>query len=285
MRRAEQKDGRILSKQISLSETMADLADPAIILVATWLIPHADDQGRMIAHPRRLKAQVFPMVDLITADIVATALERMAAVGMIALYEAPDGTPLLQFLSWWKWNDGQRWVYASAYPPPPGWTDVVRNRTNPDSSDNGGQCPPPSASGRYGVGEKKEKEEGGMELEYGVGDGVGEGAGGASAGAAAVFRSYETEIGQIVTQSVGQDITDLLDSGVPSDWLIAAFEEAAAHNKRSWAYARAIVERWVREGRGNGRGKDPPLGASRLTAAQREALARRLAALEESDGA
>lgn len=124
-----------------------------------------------------------------------------------------------------------------------------------------------------------------MELEYGVGDGVGEGAGGASAGAAAVFRSYETEIGQIVTQSVGQDITDLLDSGVPSDWLIAAFEEAAAHNKRSWAYARAIVERWVREGRGNGRGKDPPLGASRLTAAQREALARRLAALEESDGA
>lgn len=104
-----------------------------------------------------------------------------------------------------------------------------------------------------------------------------------SAPGAAAFTAYEDEIG-LLTRSVGQDITDLLDGGIPPGWIVAACQEAAAHNKRSWAYARAIVERWVREGRGGPSGDKDGGGAARLTAAQREAFLRALAARQGPGG-
>jgi DNA replication protein len=41
----------------------------------------------------------------------------------------------------------------------------------------------------------------------------------------------------------------------PAAWIVDAFREAVAGNKRSWKYVQAILERWRTEGRGAARGK------------------------------
>jgi len=94
---------------------------------------------------------------------------------------------------------------------------------------------------------------------------------------AAAFATYDQEIGPL-TPSVEQDITDLLDRGIPPGWIVAACEEAATHNKRSWAYARVIIRRWVREGRTRPPGSQAGQGGeARLTDEQRAAFERALA--------
>ena len=38
----------------------------------------------------------------------------------------------------------------------------------------------------------------------------------------------------------------------PATWIEDAFREAVENNKRSWIYVSRILERWSREGRGDG---------------------------------
>ncbi len=69
-----------------------------------------------------------------------------------------------------------------------------------------------------------------------------------TAATATVFRAYEQEIG-IVTPTIADDIKSLMDDGVPDAWFVRAFEESALHNKRNWAYAKAILNRWIADGK------------------------------------
>jgi len=269
------KDGRVLHRNISLSTTMADLADPVHILVATWLIPHCDDQGRLPADPRRLKAQVFPLIDAITPAIIARAVERMATVGLVAAYSASDGTALVQFLSWWKWNEGQRRAYPSKYPAPPGWQDQVRTWKDESAADCR-RLPQTAARSRR--------------AEQGIGDGIGVGAGVSAAGGGSSPITRE-EVGQAyaaafgVLSSLDAELLEAAMQTYPLDWIRAAILEAVAHNARSWSYAERILERWQEEGGpGNGRPTPGEQGAvSHLTAAQQEALERRIQAQEAAD--
>jgi len=63
---------------------------------------------------------------------------------------------------------------------------------------------------------------------------------------------YEKEIG-VISVAISQQLIDFATSykksGAPLDWIPEAFAEAANHNKRSWAYARAILERWILDGK------------------------------------
>ena len=71
-----------------------------------------------------------------------------------------------------------------------------------------------------------------------------------------VFREYERNIGAI-TKVVREEINDYIDNTdgqspvVMAEWLIAAFQEAAKYNKRSWAYSEKIIKRWLVEGKGS----------------------------------
>ena len=74
-----------------------------------------------------------------------------------------------------------------------------------------------------------------------------------------VLNSYFDEIGNI-TPVIKSEITEMLDSGVPPEWFELAFRECAANDVRTWAYARAIIVRWLSDGkvsdnRANGSGK------------------------------
>jgi DnaD/phage-associated family protein len=61
-----------------------------------------------------------------------------------------------------------------------------------------------------------------------------------------IFSLYESEIG-IITPMIAEEIIDA-EKIYPIDWFQAAFQEAARNNKRSWAYAKAILKRWSKEG-------------------------------------
>jgi len=272
------KDGRVLHRSISVSRSMADLEDPSAILVATWLIPWGDDQGRMLNDPRWIKAQVFPLVDKITLTSIASAVERMAAVGMICAYTADDGTELLQFLSWWTWNDGQRRAYPSKYPAPPGWQDRVRTWKDelPQTAADCGRLPQSAARSRSRSGE----------LGDGNGTGGGAGAGAPAAGAAVTFESvcadYAAAFG--IAGPLDAQLLEEAAREYPPWWIHDAILEAVAHNARNWSYARKILERWQREGHVVGSGSEDEGGG----AARRAALEARAAALraeEERRGA
>lgn len=61
------------------------------------------------------------------------------------------------------------------------------------------------------------------------------------------FTLYEENIGPL-TPLIAEELKEA-EKLYPADWLQAAFREAVTHNKRSWKYIRAILERWRNEGR------------------------------------
>ncbi len=62
-----------------------------------------------------------------------------------------------------------------------------------------------------------------------------------------VFVLYEENIG-LLTPLLTDELRDA-EATFPADWIEDAFRLAVEHNARSWAYARAILDRWAREGR------------------------------------
>lgn len=79
-------NSRLLNKQISLSEKVADLPSDTCRLLYTWLIPHTDDFGVVEASPRKIKALVFPMNDCTVEDI-GIQLESIEKAGLLTRFQ------------------------------------------------------------------------------------------------------------------------------------------------------------------------------------------------------
>jgi hypothetical protein len=84
---------------------------------------HADHQGRLPGHAKKVKALVIPLVEASTKD-VEEQLRRMNEVRLILMYEAA-GDRFIQLINWWKFQD-RRFAHPSKYPAPEGWTDRLR---------------------------------------------------------------------------------------------------------------------------------------------------------------
>jgi DnaD/phage-associated family protein len=65
-----------------------------------------------------------------------------------------------------------------------------------------------------------------------------------------VYQLYEANIGSI-TPMIADELKDA-EAEFPTFWLEEAVRLAVEHNKRSWKYIRAILDRWEREGRDRG---------------------------------
>ena len=65
-----------------------------------------------------------------------------------------------------------------------------------------------------------------------------------------VFAVYEDNIGML-NPMIAEELKDA-EERYPQDWIEDAFREAVKSNKRSWRYVSAVLERWEREGRGDG---------------------------------
>lgn len=106
--------GRILKTQISLSEQVNDLSLKAALLF-TWMIPHADDFGRLPDSSRRIKAMVAPMRDDISCVDVDSCICEMVESGLILRMNGAE--PFLQFPSWDTHQSGLKQKSESRFAP------------------------------------------------------------------------------------------------------------------------------------------------------------------------
>lgn len=92
-------------------------------LLQIGIINHADDQGRIKAHPAYLRSQIFPYDD-VSIDDIAKWLKLISNNGTVAIYEA-DTKTYVQLTNWWEYQSLQ-YASPSEYPAPVGWRDQIR---------------------------------------------------------------------------------------------------------------------------------------------------------------
>lgn len=63
-----------------------------------------------------------------------------------------------------------------------------------------------------------------------------------------IFALYEQNIG-LLTPMLAEELKEA-EQNFPAEWIAEAIKIAVEQNKRSWSYARKILERWKTEGRG-----------------------------------
>jgi DNA replication protein len=68
-----------------------------------------------------------------------------------------------------------------------------------------------------------------------------------------IFALYEQNMG-LMTPMLAEELKEA-ETQYPAEWIAEAFKLAVENNKRSWSYARKILERWQTEGRGAPAGK------------------------------
>lgn len=76
--------------------------EPQVRLLYIGMIVNADDEGRMRAHPKYLRASIFPF-DLIADAAIIEMRSVLAAKKIIILYEV-EGVEYLQHPKWGKWQ-------------------------------------------------------------------------------------------------------------------------------------------------------------------------------------
>lgn len=95
--------GRFLSKSISESLQVARLKSDSTRLLFTWMIPHADCEGRIIADPRYIKGIVLTFLNHSLGDIAEMLLD-LHAEKLIQLFDV-DGETHAEFP---KFNEHQQ---------------------------------------------------------------------------------------------------------------------------------------------------------------------------------
>ena len=258
---------RMLTSDIFSDDIFMELDDVTRLLWIGLITICADDQGRFQNNDFLIKSQVFP-ADRKSPSRILKSLQFLEEKGMIFCYEK-DGKSLAQIVNWWK-HQAPSWAAASLYPAPDGWTDRVKvnskgNKVLMESwTEQGGfmevhtQVPtqvPTSEdtqAPKQVVFKIKNKVKDKVKL-------IEEEEDARAKKIAGILNSYSDEIGNI-TPVIKSEITEMLDSGVPPEWFALAFRECAANDVRTWAYARAIIVRWLSDGkvsdnRANGSGK------------------------------
>jgi len=99
-------EGRMLSKRVTRSNKIADLSSDTARMIYSWLIPYTDVEGRMEADPRLLKADIAPLLDHITPEVINRLLIELHKIGLIILYSSDDG--LKKYLQIMKFGDNQK---------------------------------------------------------------------------------------------------------------------------------------------------------------------------------
>lgn len=93
---------RFIRESICTSDTLNELSD---FEERFWhrLIVNCDDFGRFDARPAILKGKLFPLMDGKTKKDMSDALNKLASVGLVELYEV-DGKPFLHVVKWSKYQ-------------------------------------------------------------------------------------------------------------------------------------------------------------------------------------
>lgn len=77
--------GRMLNRKIAKDDKVASLSVKAALLY-TWMIPHADCEGRMIASPGWLKYHIVPLLSYFNERSILPCLIEIQKRGLIQIY-------------------------------------------------------------------------------------------------------------------------------------------------------------------------------------------------------
>lgn len=123
---------RILKESICVSDTIDAL---------TWfeevcfyrLIVNCDDYGRFDGRAAVLKNRLFPLKESVTLRAVSDAINKLASVGLVSLYEY-DGKPYLRIPTWARHQNVR--AKRSKYPEPPDVENPVQKpvENSPDNT-------------------------------------------------------------------------------------------------------------------------------------------------------
>jgi hypothetical protein len=114
---------RMLSWKISTDPAVASLSCDGARLLYTWLIPHADNLGRLAGEPDFVKASVIPLQRSTTTKQVGVWLGEMAEAGLIQWYET-DGLRYISLNGWEKHQHMHANIKRISDLPPP--TEHIR---------------------------------------------------------------------------------------------------------------------------------------------------------------
>jgi DnaD/phage-associated family protein len=186
-----------------------------------------DSEGRGIDNPAWLRSKMFPLRPDVELTDIEQAMTWLDQRGLILRYEV-DGRKYFLIVNFKKYQTGTEKEARSVLPAPitpkgdsvPS-QELVESKSGVDTEEVG-----LAASASASVNESVNAS--------------------ASEKAAQVFRVYEREIGPL-TPTIADDIKQALVDH-PPEWTVAAMEEAARNNKRSWKYCLAILKRWGSDG-------------------------------------
>jgi len=247
---------RMLTSDIFSDDIFMELDDVTRLLWIGLITICADDQGRFQNNDFLIKSQVFP-ADRKSPSRILKSLQILEESGMIFCYKK-DGKSLAQIVNWWK-HQTPSWAAASLYPAPDGWTDRVKVNSKGNKvlmenwTEQGGFMEVPTQvptqvptsedtqAPKQVVFKIKNKVKDKVKL-------IEEEEDARAKKIAGILNSYSDEIGNI-TPVIKSEITEMLDSGVPHEWFGLAFRECAANDVRTWAYAKAILNRWIADGK------------------------------------
>ena len=106
---------RILKESICISDSIDSLSWFEEVLFYR-LIVNCDDFGRFYGKAAIIKNRLFPLKDKLTTNTVEAAIERLASIGIVTMYEY-DGKPYLYLPSWDSHQT--RRATKSKFPDPP----------------------------------------------------------------------------------------------------------------------------------------------------------------------
>jgi hypothetical protein len=116
-----------VSSDIAHDESLLEVAaeNDVAALLWPWFLTVFDDWGRAEAHPLRLKAQVFPLNEVVTPAVIADALTLYEKFDLVVLYTVGG----VRYMSidaekWQRWQTHIRWDRkspgaSSQFPDPP----------------------------------------------------------------------------------------------------------------------------------------------------------------------
>jgi DnaD/phage-associated family protein len=175
-----------------------------------------DSEGRGIDLPAWVCSRMFPLRRVDEADVVR-AFEFFESRGMIVRYKV-ESRSYFYCVNWTTYQSGTEKEAASVLPPTP---DQLQTNSRPGQAQVVvAASASASESESVNASESKKRPE--------------------------IFSIYEHEIGAL-TSTIADELQSAGDD-YPEDWIVDALKESARQNKRSWAYAKAILKRRKADG-------------------------------------
>ena len=250
---------RMINSDLFSDDIFMELDDVTRLVWIGLIVMSADDQGRLQDNELLIKSQIFPM-DNKSPDKIKSSLDILEGHGMIYRYKSGN-KKLIQIVNWWK-HQAPSWAAPSNYQAPDGWIDrekyntkgnktITTNWNKAGGFEDVGTMVGTTVGTTVGteqvdvvpgqVVKVKVKNKNKNKL-------IEEDDDARARDFESVFAMFSEEIGQL-TKGIRGEILDMLESGVPPEWFHLAFRECAFNNARSWAYAKAILNRWIADGK------------------------------------